>query len=146
MNRFLRLTAVLLSFATQVGAATIATFTIPEIGSFDVEFFDDKPVTVSNFLKYATSGRFENQIIHRWVPGFVIQGGGYRVNMDDPQAYQLEEVPSFGAITNETRVGTFRSNTFGTIAMARLGSETNSATSEWFINLADDNASSLDNA
>jgi cyclophilin family peptidyl-prolyl cis-trans isomerase len=34
-------------------------------------------------------------------------------------------------------VGTFRSNVYGTIAMARAGSQTNSATSQWFINLAD---------
>ncbi len=111
----------------------------------EVELFDDKPVTVSNFLKYAASGRFENQIIHRWVPGFVIQGGGHRVDTSNAQQYELVPVQTFGTITNETRVGTFRSNVYGTIAMARSGSQTNSATSQWFINLAD-NGSDLDNA
>jgi cyclophilin family peptidyl-prolyl cis-trans isomerase len=118
-------------------AATIATFSIPRVGVIEIELFDDKPVTVSNFLKYASSGRFENQIIHRWVPGFVIQGGGHRVDTSNPQQWQLVPVVRYPAITNETQVGTFRSNVYGTIAMARAGSDTNSATSEWFINLAD---------
>jgi cyclophilin family peptidyl-prolyl cis-trans isomerase len=139
--------------ATHAVAATVATFTVSGIGSFDVELFDDKPITVSNFLRYASSGRFENQLIHRWVPGFVIQGGGYRVDTSNPAEYDLVPVQKYAPITNETRVGTFRSNTFGTIAMARLGNDTNSASSEWFINLDDDNGrpleeggSNLDNA
>jgi cyclophilin family peptidyl-prolyl cis-trans isomerase len=153
MKRIVLLMVLFAAVAVELRAATIATFTLPRIGSFEVELFDDKPVTVSNFLKYASSGRFENQIIHRWVPGFVIQGGGYRVNTSNPQQYELESVQIFGTITNETRVGTFRSNTFGTIAMARLGNDTNSASSQWFINLDDDNGrpaaeggANLDNA
>lgn len=153
MKRFLFLTVVLASVATQLSAQTIATFNFHRLGAIEIELFDDKPITVSNFLKYAASGRFENQIIHRWVPGFVIQGGGYRVDTSNPQQYELERVEIFGTITNETRVGTFRSNTFGTIAMARVGNDTNSASSQWFINLDDDNGrpiaeggSNLDNA
>jgi cyclophilin family peptidyl-prolyl cis-trans isomerase len=57
-------------------AATIATFQTT-VGTWEVELFDDKPITVSNFIKYAASGRYDDQIIHRWVPGFVLQGGGY---------------------------------------------------------------------
>ena len=125
------------ALAFKTSAQTIATFSIPRVGVMEIELFDDKPVTVSNFLKYAASGRFENQIIHRWVPGFVIQGGGHRVDTSNPQQYQLVPVPRYDPITNETHVGTFRSNVYGTIAMARAGTQTNSATSEWFINLAD---------
>jgi cyclophilin family peptidyl-prolyl cis-trans isomerase len=153
MKRIVLLMAVFAAVAVQLRAQTIATFNFHRLGSIEIELFDDKPITVSNFLKYAASGRFENQIIHRWVPGFVIQGGGYRVNTSDPQQYEIERVQIFGTITNETRVGTFRSNTFGTIAMARMGNETNSASSQWFINLDDDNGrpvaeggSNLDNA
>jgi cyclophilin family peptidyl-prolyl cis-trans isomerase len=141
------------SVAAQLRAQTIVTFNFHRLGAIEIELFDDKPVTVSNFLKYAASGRVENQVIHRWVPGFVIQGGGYRVNTSNPQQYVIEPVEKYPTITNETRVGTFRSNVFGTIAMARLGSETNSASSEWFINLSDRNGrpaseggSDLDNA
>jgi cyclophilin family peptidyl-prolyl cis-trans isomerase len=116
-------------------AATIATFSTP-VGAWEIELYDaEKPVTVSNFIKYATSGRYLNQFIHRWVPGFVIQGGGYRVDISDRA--QIVPVPVFGAITNESHVGPFLSNTNGTIAMARVGGQVNSATSQWFINLGD---------
>jgi cyclophilin family peptidyl-prolyl cis-trans isomerase len=139
VKRFFLLMVLWASVAAQLRAQTIVTFNFHRLGAIEIELFDDKPVTVSNFLKYAASGRVENQVIHRWVPGFVIQGGGYRVNTSDPQQYAIENVQIFGTITNESRVGTFRSNTFGTIAMARVGNDTNSASSQWFINLDDDN-------
>jgi cyclophilin family peptidyl-prolyl cis-trans isomerase len=135
MKRLLGIAAAALCALT-AGAQTIATFNT-SVGVFDVELFDDKPITVSNFLKYASSGRFEDQIIHRWVPGFVIQGGGYRVDKSDPEQWVIKDVATFGTITNEAQVGTFRSNSYGTIAMARSGSVTNSATSQWYINLKD---------
>lgn len=148
MKQIVVLTAALGLFAFKSGAQTIATFNT-SAGSFEVELFDDKPITVSNFLKYATSGRFENQIIHRWVPGFVVQGGGYRVDTSNPQQFELVPVQTYGTITNEAQVGPFRSNVYGTIAMARSGSNTNSATSQWYINLDDNggpppNGASLD--
>ena len=129
--------ALLLAFAAPLRAATtLATFNT-SVGIMKVEFFDeDKPVTVSNFIKYVSSGRFDNQIIHRWEPGFVIQGGGYRVDTST-EPYQLLNVERFGTITNEYSVGRTFSNTYGTIAMARVARQTNSATSEWFFNLGD---------
>ena len=125
------------ALAFETSAQTIATFKFHRLGAIEVELFDDKPITVSNFLKYASSGRFENQFIHRWVEGFVIQGGGYNVDKSDPEQWTYGPIQTFGQITNETHVGTFRSNVYGTIAMARSGTQTNSATSQWFINLAD---------
>ncbi|HET6409394.1 MAG TPA: peptidylprolyl isomerase [Chthoniobacteraceae bacterium] len=125
------------ALAFQATAQTIATFKFHRLGTIEVELFDDKPVTVSNFLKYASSGRYDNQFIHRWVEGFIIQGGGYNVDKSNPEQWNYGPVDTFGQITNETHVGTFRSNVYGTIAMARAGSQTNSATSQWFINLAD---------
>jgi peptidyl-prolyl cis-trans isomerase A (cyclophilin A) len=137
MKLFSKISALLLlaSCATFIHAATIGTFRTP-VGSWEIEFYDaEKPITVSNFIKYVTSGRFENQFIHRWVPGFVIQGGQWRV--DTSGALQIVPVNVLGTITNEARVGPFLSNTNGTIAMARVGGQTNSATSQWFINLKD---------
>lgn len=117
-------------------AATIATFHSP-LGPIEVELLDeDKPVTVSNFIKYATSGRFLNQFVHRWEPGFVIQGGAYRVE-ERTNGFQITTVETFGTITNEYSVGDRFSNTYGTIAMARVQGQTNSATSQWFFNLGD---------
>ena len=49
-------------------------------GNIDVELFDqDRPITVSNFLDYAQSGAYDNSIIHRCDPDFIIQGGQYSV-------------------------------------------------------------------
>ena len=86
---------------------------------------DIAPITVENFLNYVNSGRYDDTIIHRSVPNFVIQGGGY-------QASPLgASIARDDTIQNEFN----RSNLRGTVAMARLGGVVNSATSEWFVNL-----------
>jgi cyclophilin family peptidyl-prolyl cis-trans isomerase len=134
-RRFLHITMLAL-VALQLRAATIATFQT-SVGNWEVELFDDKPITVSNFIKYAASGRYDDQIIHRWVPGFVLQGGGYTLKPTGGDSCSIENVANFGTIPNESKVGAFRSNVYGTIAMARVGSDVNSASSQWYINLAD---------
>src|SRR6185436_9961607 len=82
----------------------------------------------------------------RCVPRFVIQAGGYWCPTPQSAApYRHDFVPyspDFGTITNEFSVGPRLSNTFGTLAMARAGGITNSASSEWFLNL--NNNSALD--
>ena len=106
-------------------------------GSIVVELYDqDKPVTVSNFLHYVQSGRFQNGIIHRCVPSFVIQGGGFFVN-NIQTSPQIEPISVFGAIADEFNSGRRFSNLYGTIAMAKVSGNTNSATSQWFFNLTD---------
>ncbi len=106
------------------------------LGSFDIELFEDvAPVTVANFLKYVSDGDYADSFIHRSVPGFIIQGGGYV--FDGPGTTSV--VPEDPPIVNEFN----RSNVRGTIAMAKLAGDPNSAISQWFINLAD-NSSSLD--
>jgi peptidyl-prolyl cis-trans isomerase A (cyclophilin A) len=89
---------------------------------------DDAPNTVSNFTKYITDGDYNGSIFHRSVPGFVVQGGGFRFTTST-----ITEVPADPAVANEYK----RPNTFGTIAMAKLGDQPNSATNQWFINTAD---------
>jgi cyclophilin family peptidyl-prolyl cis-trans isomerase len=93
------------------------------------------PVTVANFVKYAKSGFFDNLIFHRVIDGFMIQGGGFDENMrqKDTQA----------PIVNEARNGL--SNRRGTIAMART-SEPHSASSQFFINLVDNDFLDAKNA
>ena len=118
------------------------------VGDVDVELFNqDKPVTVSNFLKYAEGGFFKNLWIYRCLPRFVIQAGGYWIPTPQSAAQYRQDFvafsPNFGSITNEFSVGPRLGNTFGTLAMARVGGETNSASSEWFLNLGDN--SGLDN-
>jgi peptidyl-prolyl cis-trans isomerase A (cyclophilin A) len=77
------------------------------------------------------------------VPGFVVQGGGYYVASRGTANQTTAAVATFPAITNEFGTGPLLSNTNGTIAMAKLGGDPNSATSQWFFNLAN-NAANLD--
>ncbi len=121
-----------------LSSAAMATNIIihTDLGDIEFELFDDtQPLTVVNFLNYINDGGFSNNFIHRSIPGFVIQGGGFTF-MDGVSA----EVPKNPPVQNEPG----RSNVRGTIAMAKFASDPNSATSEWFINLAD-NSSNLDN-
>jgi cyclophilin family peptidyl-prolyl cis-trans isomerase len=132
---------VMLALVSLIGARLLKGGTLADfqttLGNMQLELFDDdKPVTVSNFVKYVTSGRFANQFIQRWEAGFVIQAGGFTVS-NTPSGPAVAAVPTFGAIKNEYSVGPKLSNTYGTIAMARQGGVTNSATSQWFINLGD---------
>jgi len=103
-------------------------------GSFVLEMYaDTAPVTVANFLSYVNSGAYEGTIIHRKVNSFVIQGGGFYY---DPASSDIAAISVGPAIVNEFS----RSNTRGTIAMAKLGGDPNSATSQWFVNLGDNSA------
>ncbi len=117
----------------------ISTGGLP-FGSLDIELFDqEKPETVQNFLRYVYRGAYSNLVIHRLVQNFVLQGGNIIVtNPADTGAFSsYTEGPNYGPITNEYSVGPELSNVFGTIAMARFDGVTNSASGNWFFNLAD---------
>src|SRR6266536_3595947 len=137
---------LLVLFSVPAGAGTLAQFrTI--LGDFEVELYDqDKPVSVRNFIRYVQSGAYTNMFLHRCLPGFVVQGGGFGTTnrwTTDLLAV-IHDVPSFGTITNEFNIGTRLSNIYGTIAMAKAGGDPNSASSQWFFNLGD-NSANLDN-
>jgi cyclophilin family peptidyl-prolyl cis-trans isomerase len=98
------------------------------LGDIPVQLYPNMaPQTVANFRAYADSGDWNGSLVHRSVPGFVIQGGGYR---EVGGAYQT--IPTDPPVPNEPCL----SNTIGTMAMARVGGQPNSATSQWFVNLA----------
>lgn len=125
------------SLAAGRAADSLAQVHTP-IGDWLLVLFDtDKPVTVANFKQYVATGRFRDSFVHRWEPGFVIQGGGFFVTNRFKSNPSIASMRTFGSITNEYSVGPTLSNTYGTIAMARVGGQTNSATSQWFLNLAD---------
>lgn len=116
--------------------------------TLDIELFDDiTPLTVANFLDYVTNGKYDGTFIYRSVPGFVLQTGGYTFRPADPlndplrTAADLEPVPvgPLSPVKNEFNLSNIR----GTVAMAKLDGEPDSASSEWFINL-DDNSDNLD--
>lgn len=114
--------------ASQATTARLQT----TLGVVDIQLFDSAaPRTVANFLAYVNSGAYDNSFIHRSVPGFVIQGGGYTLG-SAPNS--TNPVPALPPVVNEFSVT--RSNLRGTIAMAKVGGDPNSATSQWFINLA----------
>ncbi len=129
---------------------TLAVFTTP-FGSLEVELYDQqKPGTVNNFKRLVQSGAYQNTFFHRLIPGFVAQAGGFYcpqpfvTNLFAPPWINLGEVPDFGQITNEFRVGPLLSNTNGTIAMAKVGTGPDTASCQWFFNLAN-NSANLDN-
>jgi cyclophilin family peptidyl-prolyl cis-trans isomerase len=129
---FLGLTAVG-SWVKATPPDTIVQFDTT-LGSFQVELFDSAtPVTVANFLDYVSAGRYQDSIIHRSLPGFVIQGGGYAY---PGNSQQVMPIPMFPPIVNEHGLHNAR----GTIAMATASGSPNSATSQWFFNLADNSA------
>lgn len=115
-------------WATNVRIAT-------NVGNIDLELFDaDRPITVANFLSYVNDGSYANSFSHRLIPGFVIQGGGFRLD-----GLNVEDVPTKAAITNEFNGDARFTNAYGTITMAKVDGDVNSATSQWFINLKNNN-------
>jgi uncharacterized protein (TIGR03437 family) len=102
------------------------------LGDIDVTLLPDSaPKTVANFLNYINTGAYNQSIVHRLVTKFIWQGGGFQlVN------HQTPAIPQNAPVVNEYHI----SNTRGTIAMAKLGSDPNSATNQWFFNLADNSA------
>lgn len=120
-------------------ANSVACFTT-NLGQFCMELFETQtPVTTANFLKYIDNGAYTNGILHRSIRDFVIQGGGFKL-IDSTDGTSLAAVSTFAPIINEFKIP----NTRGTVAMAKLPDNPNSATSQWFINLVD-NSSNLDN-
>lgn len=108
-------------------------------GNINVELYDkDTPITVANFYEYANSGRYDNTIFHRLVNNFVLQGGGFSF---DDATDTFPSVSTDPTIQNE--FSATRSNIASTIAMAKLGGDPNSASSQFFFNLGN-NSTNLD--
>jgi peptidyl-prolyl cis-trans isomerase A (cyclophilin A) len=143
----------LVNINTVMGVIPVELFNV-QVGAYTAA-----PLTVANFLHHANHdpltsttyySSYDNTIFHRSAPGsvdpvthldptgqpgFVIQGGGY----DYPNFTKVTEGPM---VANEYSVT--RSNLRGTVAMAKLGTDPNSATNQFFINLSD-NSGNLDN-
>src|SRR5688500_4932893 len=97
------------------------------LGNFTLELYPkEAPVSVENFLKYVDEKFYDGLVFHRVVPGFVIQGGGLTPDME----YRDNHAP----IKNESDNGL--KNKRGTLSMARTN-DVNSATSQFFVNLKD---------
>ncbi|WP_095107334.1 peptidylprolyl isomerase [Pseudomonas sp. Irchel 3E20] len=96
-------------------------------GAVEIELDPVKaPISSKNFLQYVDSGFYNNTIFHRVIPGFMAQGGGF--------TEQMVQKDTKDPIRNEASNGLH--NVRGTLSMART-SNPNSATSQFFINVAD---------
>jgi len=156
MNMALRTTHLLRVFWLRILVATclaaphlsqatmVRLYTV--LGPVDIELLDaEAPATVANFLSYVRNGAYNSSFIHRSVPGFIVQGGGY--TWAEAGSGPVK-VPARPPVVNE--FSPTRSNLRATVAMAKVGANPptyasiNSATTEWFVNLAN-NAANLDN-
>ena len=99
------------------------------MGTIRIELYPAKaPKSVENFLQYVKDGHFNGTIFHRVIDNFMIQGGGF------DKGYKQK--PTRAPIENEAKNGL--KNDLGTLAMART-SAPHSASSQFFINLKDNN-------
>ncbi len=93
------------------------------------------PKTVANFLDYAMSGHYEGTVFHRVIKDFMIQGGGMDKNLKEKEVKP--------PVRNEA--GNGLKNDKYTVAMARTN-DPHSATSQFFINTADNGFLNRDQA
>lgn len=122
----------LLATASFTSTATLVEMKTSQ-GVIEINLFDKQtPKTVSNFLSYINDGSYNQTVIHRSINDFVIQGGGFTFSDS------LDPITVKPAVVNEPVF----SNVKGTIAMAKKSGNANSATSQWFFNMADNSAGS----
>lgn len=98
------------------------------LGSIYVRLYQRQaPRTVANFLDYARTNHYSGTVFHQVEPGYVAICGAF----DE----QLKAKPVRYPVVNEAQNGL--KNIRGSLAMARDPGDANSATSMFFINLAD---------
>ena len=138
MLKFLLATLLSMPFAVvaQSAVSTIAATgasAAPQVllntsqGDITLELYPDKaPKSVANFLQYVRDGFYDGTVLHRVIPGYLVQGGLY--------TRELQPKRTRPAISSEADNGL--SNLRGTLAVAR-GSDPDSGSAQFFINLVD---------
>jgi peptidyl-prolyl cis-trans isomerase A (cyclophilin A) len=127
------LTVALLSvlavlFTGAARAADPAVVIKTSMGSITVQLDPaHAPKTVANFLSYVDKKAYDGTIFHRVIPGFMVQGGGFKPDMS--------EISYDAPVVNEATTSGLK-NLRGTISMARTN-DPNSATAQFFLNLVD---------
>lgn len=139
MSKFLLATLLLIlspmlaaQAAKPAPAATAAT-PPPQVvlrtsqGDITLELYPDKASkSVANFLQYVRDGFYDGTVLHRAIPGYLVQGGLY--------TRDLQPKRTRSAVASEADNGL--SNLRGTVAVAR-GADPNSGTAQFFFNLVD---------
>ena len=97
------------------------------LGSFSLELNEGKaPISSKNFKDYVEKGFYNKTIFHRVIDGFMIQGGGFELDMTQKETHSPIKNEASNGLKNEKY----------TVAMART-SDPDSATSQFFINTSD---------
>jgi cyclophilin family peptidyl-prolyl cis-trans isomerase len=103
------------------------------------------PISVANFIQYVNDGFYDGTIFHRVLTQDtttdslgINQGGGFASKADFLDGTDKPGLRD--PIALETTTATGLSNVAGTIAMARLGTSTSSATSQFYFNVSNNTA------
>jgi cyclophilin family peptidyl-prolyl cis-trans isomerase len=97
------------------------------LGSFSLELNEGKaPISSKNFIDYVEKGFYNKTIFHRVIDGFMIQGGGFELDMTQKETNSPIKNEASNGLKNEKY----------TVAIART-SDPDSATSQFFINTSD---------
>ncbi len=127
---FIAAFVVLTTIASAPAAAGTLVRVSTTIGDYTIELLDESaPQTVQNFLNYVNRNDYNGTYLHRVVDDFVVQGGAYGFQL----FYGPVDVPVDPQVPNEPGA----SNVRGTVAMAKLDGQPDSATNQWFVNLSD---------
>lgn len=98
------------------------------LGTFHALLFDSSvTATVNNFLRYVDGGLYDDTIVHRSVPGRLLQGGAFG------NVPNLSAIPAFPPVVNQPGLNNIR----GTLAMDKLSNAPTVSTSRWFVNVDD---------
>jgi cyclophilin family peptidyl-prolyl cis-trans isomerase len=112
---------------------------VTNLGTMDFILFNSAtPQAVANFLGYvnAAVNNYNGAVFHRSVSNFVAQGGAFKVQ-SAPNNFSV--TPTSASPPNEPGISNLR----GTVAMAKIGGNPDSATDQFFVNLGN-NSSNLD--
>ena len=135
-------TSMTLPFSSSIELPLENVFTDPDMfraalmdtnfGPIRIGFFEGFPITVGNFFSYLETDAWDGTFFHRAPNNFVLQGGGFRPG--DTQG-TFERIPQFDPIVNEFNPEV--PNFSGTISMAKLGGDPDSATNQFFLSVSD---------
>ena len=96
-------------------------------GDITIELNHEKaPISAANFEQYVRDGFYDGVIFHRVIDGFMVQGGGFDVSMDQKETRANIENEADNGLKNDE----------GTLAMART-MDPHSASAQFFINVGD---------